>query len=94
MRAHFTSYGPLAAWISLAGLGRILAVYHPTPGSDDGSLSASHAKKEMDRFVIEAGGGRSHLVDERSGSHGVQDGSEADLSSDQELDELIRNLPR
>ncbi|KAG0145069.1 hypothetical protein CROQUDRAFT_716286 [Cronartium quercuum f. sp. fusiforme G11] len=94
LRAHFASYGPLAAWISLAGLGRILAVYHASSNSEDGRVSAARARREMDRFVIEAGGGDTQLADERSSFRGPAHEVEADTAVEKELDELIKYLPR
>ncbi|KAL8293042.1 hypothetical protein RQP46_000736 [Phenoliferia psychrophenolica] len=44
--AHFSSYGPVAAWTPLERLGRVLVVY-------DDVASATAARREMDGFVWE-----------------------------------------
>ncbi|KAH9814137.1 Calcipressin-domain-containing protein [Melampsora americana] len=94
LRAHFASYGPLAAWISLASLGRILVVYHATSSSDDGSISARRARREMDRFVIEAGEGKARLADEEPGVGRPADELDPQTVAEKELEELVRNLPK
>lgn len=67
------SYGPIKAWIPLSGLSRILVVYND-------SCSAGHAKKEMDRFVIEG----CELENSEQGGRTIT----------QEDRDLVRNLPR
>lgn len=94
LRAHFASYGPLAAWISLASLGRILVVYHGSSSSHDGSLSARRARREMDRFVIEAGGGTARLTDEEPDVRRAAEELDPQTAVERELEELIKNLPK